>query len=61
MFSPERDTAILICVEMDSVEWCRCKLLLLLFCKFKDLYQGIGSPGNNGNIGPEQDYQEATN
>lgn len=60
VLSPGRAMAMLISNEMDAAERCRCRLSLLMFCKFNYFYQGTGNPGNDGNIRPEQDYQEVT-
>lgn len=60
MLSSDRAMATLIDIETDPAEGCRHRLSLLMFCKFKYFCQGIGNPGNDGNIGPQQDYQEMT-
>lgn len=60
MLSSDRAVAMLFGIETDPAEWCRHRLSLLMFCKFKYFCQGIGNPGNDGNIGPQQDYQEMT-
>lgn len=51
---------MLISIEMDPMEWCRHWLALLMFCTFRYFYHGLGNPGNDGNIVPEQDFQEVT-
>lgn len=60
LLSQSRAMAMLISIEMDPMEWCRHWLALLMFCTFRYFYHGLGNPGNDGNIVPEQDFQEVT-
>lgn len=53
--SPDRAMAVLTIGA--TMQWCKCMLLLPMFCRFKYSYWGIWSPGNDG---PQQDYQEGT-